>query len=86
MVKLTNLINASFLLKYVPQLWKVAEVVMISKPGKPPHEATSYRPISLLPSISKLFEKLLLKRLKPIVEEKILFQIISLGSGNNIPR
>jgi len=27
LVKLTNLINASFRLKYVPQPWKVAEVV-----------------------------------------------------------
>ena len=50
----------------------MAEVVMIPKPGKPPHEATSYRPISLLPIISKLFEKLLLKRLKLIVDEKNL--------------
>ena len=72
LVKLINLINASFRLKYVPQLWKVAEVVMIPKPGKPPHEATSYTPISLLPIISKLCEKLLLKRLKLIVEEKNL--------------
>ena len=45
---------------------------MIEKPGKPPHEAGSYRPISLLPIISKLFEKLLLKRLKPIIERKNL--------------
>jgi hypothetical protein len=43
LVKLTNLINAAFRLKYVPQLWKVAEVILIPKPGKPPHEATSYR-------------------------------------------
>ena len=68
-VKLTTLINAAFRLRYVPRLWKVAEVIMISKPGKPPHEVTSYRPISLLPVISKLFEKLLLKRMKPIIEE-----------------
>jgi hypothetical protein len=39
---------------------------MIMKPGKPATEATAYRPISLLPVPSKLFEKLLLKRLKPI--------------------
>ena len=45
---------------------------MIPKPGKPLHEATSYRPITLLPIIFKLFEKLLLKRLKLIVEEKNL--------------
>lgn len=69
-VKLTYLINASFRLRYVPMQWKVAEVIMIPKPGKPPNEKTSYRPISLLPTISKLFEKLLLKRLKPIIEEK----------------
>ncbi|KMQ84691.1 rna-directed dna polymerase from mobile element jockey-like protein [Lasius niger] len=58
-VKLTYLINAAFRLKYVPRQWKLAEVVMIPKPGKPPEEVASYRPISLLPSISKLFEKLL---------------------------
>ena len=45
---------------------------MIPKPGKPPHEAASYRPISLLPVTSKLFEKLLIKRLKPINERKNL--------------
>lgn len=71
-VKLTRLINAAFILKHVPKPWKVAEVIMIAKPGKPPHEASSYRPISLLPVLSKLFEKLLLKRLKPIIEEKDL--------------
>jgi hypothetical protein len=38
------------------------------KPGEPPNELTSYRPISLLPIISKVFEKLLLKRLLSIVE------------------
>jgi hypothetical protein len=29
------------------------------KPGKPPNELTSYWPISLLPIVSKVFEKLL---------------------------
>jgi hypothetical protein len=37
------------------------------KPGKPP-ELTFYRPVSLLPIVSKVLEKLLLKRLLPIVE------------------
>lgn len=45
---------------------------MILKPVKPPNEKTSYQPISLLPVISKVFEKLLLKRLKPIIQEKRL--------------
>jgi hypothetical protein len=45
---------------------------MLPKPGKPLHEAASYRPISLLPVMSKLFEKLLIKRLKPVIEMKNL--------------
>ena len=67
LVKLVNLINAAF-----PQLWKVAEVIMISKPGKLPHEVTSYQLISLLPIMSKLFENLLLRRLEIIIEERQL--------------
>lgn len=78
-VKLTNLINASFRLKYVPKMWKVADVIMIPKPGKPPHDVTSYRPISLLPVISKLYEKLLLKRLKPIIDERNLIPCHQFG-------
>ena len=82
LLKITNLINASFRLQYVPSLWKVAEVIMIPKPGKPPHETTSYRPISLLPVMSKLFEKLLLKRLKPIIDEKNLIPNHQFGFRN----
>jgi hypothetical protein len=42
------------------------------KPGKPPNQLTSYRPISLLPNVSKVSEKLLLKRLLPVVENNRL--------------
>lgn len=37
---------------------------MVPKPGKTPTEVTSYRPISLLPIMSKLFERLLLNRIE----------------------
>lgn len=66
----TYLFNAAIRLKYFPQSWKVAQIIMIPKPGKPENEIASYRPISLLPIISKLFERLILKRLIPIIEEK----------------
>jgi hypothetical protein len=66
-VKLTHLINASFRLKYMPQVWKIAKVIMTPKPGKPLNDETSHRLISLLLLVSKLFEKLLLKRLKIII-------------------
>jgi hypothetical protein len=38
------------------------------KTWEPPHALISYRPISLLPIVSKVLEKLLLTRLLPIVE------------------
>jgi hypothetical protein len=36
--------------------------------GESPNELTSYQPISFLTTVSKVFVKLLLKRLLPIVE------------------
>ena len=67
-VMLTYLFNATLRLKYIPTQWKSAKVIMLLKPGKPPDDTKSYRPISLLPTISKLYEKLLLKRLCPIID------------------
>ena len=72
-VKLTHLFNAALRLQHVPKKWKIAEIITLLKPGKPPDQVSSYRPISLLPIISKVFEKLILKRLNTIIEEKGLY-------------
>jgi len=50
--------------------WRVAQIIMIQKPSKSAELAASYRPISLLPVLSKLFEKLLLPRLLEIIERQ----------------
>jgi hypothetical protein len=68
---MTTLINAYIRLNYIPSAWRIAEVIMTPKPGKN-GEVESYQLISLLPIMSKLFQKLVLKRLKPIIEEKHL--------------
>lgn len=77
--KLLHIINAVFRTRYVPRQWKVAEVIMIPKPSKNPSDIKSYRPISLLPTISKIFEKLLLKRMKPIIEDRKLIPAHQFG-------
>jgi hypothetical protein len=46
---------------------KHAIIVPIHKPGKQANSPTSYRPISLLPTISKLYERILLNRIKPFL-------------------
>jgi len=55
-VLLTFIYNTMLRLAYFPVLWKFAQLIMIPKPGKPPQNVTSYRPISLLPLLSKIFE------------------------------
>jgi hypothetical protein len=42
---------------------------MLSKPGKNHTDVESYRPLALLRITSKLFEKLILKRLQLIIEK-----------------
>jgi hypothetical protein len=42
---------------------------MIAKPGKNPADVTSYRPISLLPLLSKILENILLRWLTPILAD-----------------
>jgi hypothetical protein len=68
---LTQLVNAVLLKRYFLAQWKVAQINLVLKPGKP-NELTSYRPISLLHIVSKVFEKLLIKRLLPMVENNSL--------------
>jgi hypothetical protein len=67
---LTQLFNAVLLKGYFPADWKVAQIILILKPGKLPKEFTSYRPISLLPTASKVFENRLLKRINAALENK----------------
>lgn len=55
------------------------EIIMIHKLGKEVNDKKSYRPISLLPIISKVFEKLLLNRLNPILQKKDLISIHQFG-------
>lgn len=66
------LYNAVLRVGYYPCQWKVSQIILIPKAGKKPEELNSYRPISLLPVLSKAFEKLLLRRLTPILESRKL--------------
>lgn len=65
---LTIIFNSILKLGYFPQQWKLAMVSMVLKPGKCVNSVDSYRPISLLCSFSKLFERLLMDRLFEIDE------------------
>jgi hypothetical protein len=60
---LVLIFNAILLTHHFPTAWKHARVISILNPGKDPALPSSYRPISLLDTIGKLFEKILLARI-----------------------
>lgn len=63
-VQFTHIVNATILLQYFPKEWKKAVIIPISKPNKNSTHPTSYRPISLLNTLSKITEKIILHRLQ----------------------
>ena len=52
----TKLLNSSIRLHSFPSVWKCAKVIALFKSGDRSN-ATNYRPISILPTLSKLLEK-----------------------------
>jgi len=63
---LSHIFNVLFRVSYFPNTWKHSVVILILKPNQPPQDPVSYRPISLLPTFSKIFGKILLKRILPL--------------------
>lgn len=59
----TILFNNALNRYYFPTSWKRAKVLPVYKKGKNPNDPVSYRPISLTPIISKVFEIILNKRI-----------------------
>ena len=65
---LAKLFTSSIQLRYITTAWKLATLRMLLKPRKPITLATSYRLISLISSIMKLFERVIEQRLRSHLE------------------
>ena len=76
---LAPIFNAVLATHHFPQTWKHALMISIFKPGKDPALPYSYRPISLLDTIGKLFEKSLLARILHVVNERGLLRDEQIG-------
>ena len=61
LVTLLYIFSAILLLEYWPKTLNIVQIIMISNPGKIPMGILSYGPISLLPIISNVLEKLVFK-------------------------
>lgn len=64
---LVVIFNAILKIGYFPSDWRRARIIMIPKPGKPQESVNSYRPISILSTLSKLFERIFLSRMEKFI-------------------
>jgi hypothetical protein len=79
----THIYNTILQNEYFPCQLKVGQIILTAKPGKYPNDITSYRPISLLPTLSQILEKIFLKRLTPILDERKLILLTDLDLERN---
>lgn len=67
-VQLYYIYKACLKFSYFPEIWKNAKIVPIHKPGKIPSSPEAYRPISLLPLLGKIFEKIINRELTEFLD------------------
>ena len=67
---LTNAINHTLQANYFPDIVKQTKVMSVYK-KLDPLEKEKYRPVSLLPHVSKVFEKIIYKQINTYMEDKI---------------
>lgn len=67
---ITMLFHAILQQGHIPSRWKISKTVMLAKPGKDDYtQPGSYRPIALLNTLAKLFEKALASYMSRIAEQ-----------------
>ena len=68
------MVNSILKTQEFPKLWRKSKLTAILKPGKDSTLPKSYIPISLLCHTYKLFERMILNRLNPLIETMIIDQ------------
>ena len=83
MIPITNCINKCISTKSFPDALKVADVIPVFK-KEDPNNKRNYRPISLLPIISKIFERVLFEQIEKfcVISDYLSkrYQRVKLGS------
>ena len=70
---MSRLFNNLFEIGHFPSIWKIAHITAIYKRSGPKTCKTSFRPISLLPTLSKIYESVIHDRLiKHCIENEII--------------
>lgn len=80
---LTKIFNKMMEDSHYPSNWKLAKIITLPKPGKNGMFPQNRRPISLLNTMVKVFEKIIIKRLQKTVDKKKLLPNQQIGFRQN---
>uniref|UniRef100_A0AAR2L787 Reverse transcriptase domain-containing protein n=1 Tax=Pygocentrus nattereri TaxID=42514 RepID=A0AAR2L787_PYGNA len=81
---LLDIVNSSLSLGYVPNSLKLAVIKpIIKKPNLDPCELANYRPISNLPFIAKILEKIVFKQLCSYLQNNSIHEVFQSGFRQN---
>ena len=69
---LHTMLNVCFTGNKIPKIWRQSKIIAILKPGKDSAIPKNYRPISLLCHTYKLYERMILNRIAPVVEQRLI--------------
>ena len=83
LIPLTKLFNLCLTTGIFPSTWKLSIMTMLLKPNKAHSNPLSYRPLSLTPTIGKLFEKLITCRFNKWLEAKNILNNEQYGFRKN---
>ena len=69
---LLTMLNIYFMENKIPTIWRQSKIVAILKPGKDSSISKNYRPTSLLCHTYKLYERMILTRIAPAIEQHLI--------------
>ena len=69
---LLTMLNICFMENKIPTIWRQSKIITILKPGKDSSIPKNYRPISLLCHTYKLYERMILNRISPAIEQHLI--------------
>ena len=80
---LLPVLNKCFMENKIQTLWRQSKIIAILKPGKDSAILTSYRPISLLCHTYKVYERMILNKIAPTIEQYLIKEQASFRPGTS---
>ena len=77
------MLNVCFTGNKTPKIWRQSKIIAILKPGKDSATPKNYRPISLLCHTYKLYERIILNRIAPVVEQRLIKKQVGFMTGKS---